>query len=105
MTDRYRAIIADTPGDSFNQTVTMYLAEQVYGKGSALTSDGTWKQYEEGGTVEGAGIAIPRGMVEALYEACERFLGKNVNHAATEASVLREWLKVEQERVERILTR
>jgi len=85
--------------------VTLYLAELTASGGHALTSDGTWKKFEEGTLLEDAGIVIPRESVASLYEACERFLGKNVNHAATEASVLREWLKAEQERVERILTR
>lgn len=67
-----------------------------------LKSDGTWEYAEEGAVPEGIGVAFPPGAVEAIAVAIQEWQG-HVSHADTEAKVLREWLAVERDRVERIM--
>jgi hypothetical protein len=67
-----------------------------------LMPDGTWQTFEEGVRVDEVGVVIPAEAVEALAVAIQEWQG-HASHADTEARVLREWLAVERERVDRAL--
>jgi hypothetical protein len=70
-----------------------------------LTQNGLWQVVDEGVRLdEGFGIVLPRGSVEAIAVAIQNWQG-HASHADTEAKVLREWLAVERDRVDRILGR
>jgi hypothetical protein len=72
--------------------------------GSALLmADGTWREFAEGESATDAGIVLPAAAVEAIAVAVADFQG-HASHADTEARVLREWLAVEQRRVDAALT-
>ena len=69
-------------------------------RNTELHRDGSWQPYEEQGLVNmDLGIVIPAGAVEALAVAIAEYQG-HASHANTEAAVLREWLAVEQRRVD-----
>jgi hypothetical protein len=78
---------------------------EPYGDLASLMSDGTWTKQTEGTYVADSGITLPRESIQAIYDACAKFLGKEANHAVTEAGVLREWLKSEKDRVDGFLVR
>jgi hypothetical protein len=68
-----------------------------------LAKDGTWKHIDEGAVFPDDDMfVLPRDSIETLAQACDIFLG-HTSHADTEARVLREWLAVEQARVNRVL--
>lgn len=70
-----------------------------------LMSDGTWMQFQEGTEVTGeVGVLLPSAALEAIVRCVEEWQG-HTSHADTEARVLREWLTVERERVDRVLGR
>jgi len=58
---------------------------------------------DEGATHPDASIKIPLAAVEKLAVAVQNFQG-HTSHADTEARVLREWLTVERQRVDALLT-
>jgi hypothetical protein len=94
-----RARIFDTPDDWARQTVS--LAVEV--DGAYLNPDGTWSRAPEG-TVVAPGLTLPRSAIEAIAVAIAEWQG-HTSHADTEARVLREWLAVEQRRVDAALVR
>ena len=67
-----------------------------YDAGTYLAGDGSWQSLKEG-TVP-AGFVLPHEAAGPLADALAAYQGKAGN-AATEASVLREWLAVEMKRV------
>jgi hypothetical protein len=71
-----------------------------------LMNDGTWREMPEEGVVVSpeAGIKLPREAVEAIARAVAEWQG-HVNHADTEAKVLREWLAAERARVDELMKR
>lgn len=70
--------------------------------GYYLMSDGTWRAFSEGEVATDMGIALPAHVIEAIGVAIQEWQG-HTSHADTEARVLREWLAVERERVDRTL--
>lgn len=103
---RYRAYIVEDPmQDPFLRTIRLMVVEEGIPSvtaGSVLMGDGTWQVPTEGTVLDGAGIILPREALPAIEAAVERWQGR-ANHGATEAAVLREWLAVERERVDRAL--
>lgn len=96
----FEARLWDGP-DSFSKNVVTLL---VRDQRAYLMQDGSWQQVPEGKSIEGAGIELPRGSIEAIAIAIQEWQG-HTSHADTEARVLREWLAVERARVERALDR
>lgn len=83
------------------RTVRIRILDEA--RSTELHRDGTWQPFEEMGVItDDVGIVIPAGAVEALAVAIEEFQG-HTSHADTEARVLREWLAVEQRRVDAML--
>jgi len=97
---RFEAAILDGPHLWTMNRVTLAVREG----NSYLMEDGTWQAFDEGTATEGTGIALPRGAIEAIAVAIQNWQG-HASHADTEAKVLREWLAVERERVDRTLGR
>lgn len=105
MTDQpYRAFVLRSWENSFADTVRLYMRRRHPGSGRVeyLLSDGTWRVVDEGTEVAEAGLLLPAEAVEAIAVAIEEFQG-HTSHADTEARVLREWLAVEQRRVDEAL--
>lgn len=93
----------DPLSDPLQQTIRLVLIEDRWGNKSYLGEDNLWHTIVEGAEYPvKAGIVLPAGSVEAIAEAVDRHLGKAA-HSNTEVRVLREWLAVEQGRVERVL--
>lgn len=67
-----------------------------------LTSDGTWLRGEEATESASYGLRLPAAVIEAIAVAIQAYQG-HTSHADTEARVLREWLAVEQRRVDKAL--
>lgn len=84
--------------------VRLHMLDRGLSEARYLADDGSWRLPAEGHRASNAGLVLPYEAVEAIGEAVETFLG-HASHAATEARVLREWLAVERERVERMLAR
>lgn len=103
----YRAFIEDDwQTDPFAGTVRLHLYRRpTYGgAGAYLGADGFWHEAVEGATSGGSGFRLPAETISAIAEAIERRAG-SASHGATEAAVLREWLAVEQRRVDEALKR
>lgn len=97
---RFGARILDGPHLFVRDQVTLAVVDRD--TGDYLAADGTWKRGTEGARAEDMGIVIPSAAVEALATAIQEFQG-HTSHADTEARVLREWLAVEQRRVDSFL--
>lgn len=68
-----------------------------------LYADGSWRATEPGTMLPPeAGIELPRSAIEAIAVAIQEWQG-HTSHADTEARVLREWLAVERQRVDKAL--
>lgn len=68
-----------------------------------LMPDQTWLRVEDGVLAPSPmGILLPAAAIEAIAVAIQEYQG-HTSHADTEARVLREWLKAERERVDRVL--
>jgi hypothetical protein len=67
-----------------------------------LRRDGSWEEAVEGAMMDDSGLVLPAECVEPLAVAIQEFQG-HTSHADTEAKVLREWLAVEQARVNKVL--
>lgn len=98
--NRFEAVILDGPHLWTMNQVTLAVREGD----SYLMRDGTWRIMEQDSSSEDGGILLPRGSIEAIAVAVQNWQG-HASHADTEAKVLREWLAVEQARVERALGR
>lgn len=99
---RYTARIID---DAYTFTTNaVRLAIRDDDRNAYLLADGTWVAAPEGAAVPEMGVILPRASVEAIAIAVAEWQG-HTSHADTEARVLREWLAVEQARVERVLAR
>lgn len=94
----------DPMSDPLMQTIRLVLVEDRMGNRSYLGEDNLWHEVVEGAVAYPvkSGIVLPAGSVEAIAEAVDQHLGKAA-HSNTEVRVLREWLAVEQRRVERVL--
>jgi hypothetical protein len=74
-------------------------------RGAVLLGDGTWLTVPDNGLYpEKAGILLPASVIEPLAVAIQEFQG-HTSHADTEARILREWLAIEQRRVDAVLVR
>jgi len=98
--NRFEAALLDGPHLWTMNQVTLAVREGD----SFLMRDGTWQRLDEGTVSEDTGIRLPRGSIEAIAVAVQNWQG-HASHADTEAKVLREWLAVERERVDRTLGR
>lgn len=84
-------------------TVRLFIGNQRGdGRTDILMEDATWQTVDAGIVVVGAGIVLPRPAVAAILDALNDWKGLTT-HQATEAKVLREWLAVEQRRVDAAL--
>ena len=95
------AIIADWP----RGVVRLSLRERRPGsRPSFLMRDGTWQEVDvELATVPGdIGLDLPAEAIEAIAHAIRAWQGR-ASDADTEARVLREWLTIEQRRVDAML--
>lgn len=100
-----RAYIARDVDDYFASNVRLHVVRRGLVEPQYLRADGAWAGAVEGQRMgDDSGLLLPADAVEALGVAVETFLGR-ASHANTEARVLREWLAVEQERVDRALAR
>lgn len=101
----YEAWLYDEPKFFDRNVVTLAVREQRYGgTASYLLSNGTWQTVAEGEQIVDMGIVLPRASIEAIAVAIQGWQG-HTSHADTEARVLREWLAVERDRVDRALIR
>lgn len=98
----YRVFIQD-PGylDPLAQSVGIYVWREF--DRHVLRPDGTWLEIVEAAAPPTPSFTLPRAAMEAFVEEVDRYRGQP-SHAKTEAAVLREWLAVERERVDRVLT-
>jgi hypothetical protein len=95
------ARIYDEPAFFDRNVVTLAIRDNG---GAFLLRDGTWYTGKEGEAVTDMGILLPRHVIEPIAVAIAEWQG-HTSHADTEARVLREWLAVEQARVDRALLR
>jgi len=102
MSGPYEAIVMRDGDDWARNTVRLRLRERHGDRWAYLMPDGTWLSVEEGMSIAESGLLLPAGAVETIALAVQEFQG-HTSHADTEARVLREWLAVEQRRVERML--
>lgn len=88
------------------QRDVVWLAVRDGDRHAYLMPDGTWTVNEDETAMpaEPIGIAMPKAAIEAIAVAIQQWQG-HTSHADTEARVLREWLTVERERVDRVLVR
>ena len=109
VTRRLFATVGVAPDIEFVATDLNPLADihSSVGTTEYLNEQGGWstfKQEDEGTEAKNAGIFLPRESIEAIAIAIQEFQG-HTSHADTEAKVLREWLAVEQRRVDAALVR
>ncbi len=99
-----RAYLARNYDDFLRKTVRLMIARRgAPGYEEVWMGGGIWRSIPEGTvTEEPPGVLLPLSAVDAIREAIEEFDG-NKSHGATEAKVLREWLAVEQARVDKAL--
>ena len=99
-------VVLDDWRDPLRQLARIYFQRRDFPGGgwSTLTSDGrTWVRVEEGfAPTDDLGIVLPREAIEPLAQAIDKALG-HASHADTESRILREWLAVEQRRVDEAL--
>jgi hypothetical protein len=98
-------IVEDPMADPLMRSVRLLLVDvHPSGRASYVTSSPLVLKTVEDGVALGeeAGLLIPAESVEAIRLGIERWQGKAGNPAA-EVAVLREWLAVERERVDRAL--
>lgn len=96
-------LLDDTDGWTRN-TVRLAIRRGVGDRTEFLNPDSTWSSVQEGMLGPSPmGIELPRAAVEAIATAIAEWQG-HTSHADTEARVLREWLSVERDRVDRALT-
>lgn len=93
------ARIIEDANDWQRNTVRLMVRD---GSDGFLMADGTWHRFEDGTLTDGAGLVLPSAVIEAIAVAIQEWQG-HTSHADTEARILREWLAVEQRRVDRIL--
>lgn len=83
--------------------VVLQIREERHDLASFLMADGTWQTVKETESLpEASGLTLPRGAVKAIAKAISEFLSGSLD-SDTEAKVLREWLAVEQRRVDKTL--
>lgn len=99
----YEARVLDDIGTWARNTVLLAVRERRGSVAAFLMRDGTWREVGNDLLVPDAGIEIPRAAVEAIAAAIAEWQG-HTSHADTEARVLREWLTVERNRVDGLLT-
>ena len=106
MSEQYRAFVFRDFENAFQDVVRIYISRRHPGSDRTdyLREDGTWQTVDPGARVPEAGLPLPAGAIEAIAQAIAEFQG-HTSHADTEARVLREWLAVEQRRVDEALRR
>lgn len=104
MSDAYDAVIIREFQNFASDTVRLGLRERFGNRASFLMPDGTWHTPPNEGVQVDHGLLLPVGSIEAIAKAIGEYQG-HTSHADTEAKVLREWLAVEQRRVDAALTR
>ena len=95
----YEAIVSE---DFMRGTVRLRVLHNYGGGREVLTPDGLWRRVDDGVVSEDDGIAFRPEAIKAIAKACASFLGKQLPSEA-EVAVLREWLAVEQRRVDAAL--
>jgi len=102
--EQFDAMVARDPTGFVGGAVTLYLYDRP--ARAHLRRDGNWQRVEDGALLDQneVGLILPAGSLTAITEAIDEFRGV-ASHGATEARVLREWLTVERERVDRTLGR
>ena len=100
----YRAHIIEDRGDPFLRPLRLFIRQSLGDwHHSWLDGSGVFHTLEEGAVPpDDVGIVIPREAIEAVAAAVEEWQGRS-NHGATESRLLREWLAVEQRRVDALL--
>lgn len=96
--NRWRAAIVREPEMFAQDTVRLLVADP---SGGVLTERGLWVRLPEGERAPDMGLILPAEAIAVIGEAIHRFHG--YTDRAAEAAVLREWLAVERERVDRVL--
>lgn len=102
----YRAHLMQDQADFQLETVRLLVIRERFDNAQdVLMEDGLWQTVPAGATADGpVGVILPVESVDAVARAIESWRGAS-SHAATEAAVLREWLAVEQARVDHALGR
>jgi hypothetical protein len=101
----YEARIFDEPVMWIQNTVRLAIRRAAGRYDEYLLPDGNWQSVEDGLLApDPMGIVLPRASIEAVAVAVQEWQG-HTSHADTEAKVLREWLAVERERVDKALVR
>lgn len=97
----FKARLLDDPASWAADMIRLAIREDRGNAAVYLMPDGTWKVVEGYGVrlPEEIGILLPRAAIEAIAVAIAEWQG-HTSHADTEARVLREWLAVEQRRVD-----
>lgn len=99
----YRVYVMREPW-LLQDVVRVYMQRKAGPTYEYLREDGTWEAIAGAEVVpEKAGILLPAAAIEPLTVAIQEFQG-HTSHADTEARVLREWLAVEQRRVDAALS-
>jgi hypothetical protein len=96
----YRAYVQG-PGshnDPLSQRVDIWIANDD----EVMLPGGLFVKVAEGTALQQPTLSIPAEAMESLVEAIGRWQGQP-SHAKTEAAVLREWLGIERDRVDRLL--
>lgn len=104
---KYRAYVhRDAMNDPLMMSARLIVIQDRVGSPPAvLCEDNTWHELREGELPPvAAGLAFPLEAIDAIGRGIEEYQGKT-NHGATETKVLREWLAVEQRRVDEALGR
>lgn len=107
----FKAIVLDEYGLFARDQVRVVVLENIGGDHQrALMPDGTWQESgplapgEEPRSIRETGIVMPTAAVEAIQQAIRKWQGQGSDDA-TEIRVLREWLAVEQHRVDGALAK
>lgn len=101
----YEARLLDDASSWGRNTVRIAVRRRVGNRIEFMMADGLWVSVDDGVLAPpDMGIEIPRAAIEAIAVGIQEWQG-HTSHADTEARVLREWLAVERERVDRALSR
>lgn len=100
----YRAHIGESAEDWRLNTVRLLIVEEGPRGGRAVNEDGQWVEVHEAELLpSNAGILLPKASIAAILEAFREWQGRPKVDSTTEAAVLREWLKVEKDRVDHLV--
>lgn len=93
--------VARVEEEFMKRHITLRLAANGSGSGHYLMPDGNFKTVNEG-EIADDGLVLPNSSARAILKAFQDYVGI-VSPSSQENKVLREWLDLEKERVDKIL--